>query len=103
MLLHTLEMMEREQITTKEMGQMLHLDSGTLTPLLKKMEGKGLVSRKRSEFDERNLTVTITEKGKQLKEEAVAIPAEVSECINLTKEESEVLYKLLYKIMNGSN
>ena len=44
---------ERKQITTKEMGRILHLDSGTLTPLLKKMEGKGLVSRKRSEFDER--------------------------------------------------
>ena len=69
---------ERKQITTKEMGRILHLDSGTLTPLLKKMEGKGLVSRKRSEFDERNLTVTITDKGLNLRDEAIEIPNQIA-------------------------
>ena len=93
---------ERQQITTKEMGKMLHLDSGTLTPLLKKMEGKGLVSRKRSEFDERNLTVTITEKGMQLRDAAVEIPAQMVKCNALDAEESATLYKLLYKIMDAA-
>lgn len=91
---------ERQQITTKEMGKILHLDSGTLTPLLKKMESKGLVSRKRSEFDERNLTVTITEKGMQLRDEAVEIPGQIAKCNVLDEEETTTLYKLLYKIMD---
>ncbi len=93
---------DRKQITTKEMGRMLHLDSGTLTPLLKKMEGKGLVSRKRSEFDERNLTVTITEKGLALRDEAIDIPGQIAQCNVLDKEETETLYKLLYKIMDAA-
>lgn len=92
---------ERQQITTKEMGNILHLDSGTLTPLLKKMESKGLVSRKRSEFDERNLTVTITEKGMQLRDEAVEIPGQIAKCNVLDEEETATLYKLLYKIMDA--
>lgn len=92
---------ERQQITTKEMGKILHLDSGTLTPLLKKMESKGLVSRKRSEFDERNLTVTITEKGMQLRDEAVEIPGQIAKCNVLDEEETATLYKLLYKIMDA--
>ncbi len=93
---------DRHQITTKEMGKMLHLDSGTLTPLLKKMEGKGLVSRKRSEFDERNLTVTITEKGMQLKNDALVIPEQMVKSNVLDAEESATLYKLLYKIMDAA-
>ena len=93
---------ERKQITTKEMGRILHLDSGTLTPLLKKMEGKGLVSRKRSEFDERNLTVTITDKGLSLRDEAIEIPNQIAQCNVLDEEETATLYKLLYKIMDAS-
>ena len=93
---------ERKQITTKEMGKMLHLDSGTLTPLLKKMEAKGLVTRKRSEFDERNLTVTITDKGMQLRDAALEVPAEMVKCNALNEEESAMLYQLLYKIMDSA-
>ena len=93
---------ERKQITTKEMGRILHLDSGTLTPLLKKMEGKGLVSRKRSEFDERNLTVTITDKGLNLRDKAIEIPNQIAQCNVLDEAETETLYKLLYKIMDAS-
>ena len=86
---------ERKQITTKEMGRILHLDSGTLTPLLKKMEGKGLVSRKRSEFDERNLTVTITDKGLNLRDKAIEIPNQIAQCNVLDEAETETLY--IYK------
>ncbi len=93
---------ERKQITTKEMGRILHLDSGTLTPLLKKMEGKGLVSRKRSEFDERNLTVTITDKGLNLRDKAIEIPNQIAQCNVLDEAETETLYKLLYKIMDAA-
>ena len=93
---------DRKQITTKEMGRILHQDSGTLTPLLKKMEGKGLVSRKRSEFDERNLTVTITDKGLNLRDKAIEIPNQIAQCNVLDEAETETLYKLLYKIMDAA-
>lgn len=91
---------ERRSITVKELGKTLYLDSGTLTPLLKKMEAKGLITRKRSDEDERNLIVTITKAGDDLKERAVSIPKRISERLGLDHEEEETLYKLLYKILS---
>ncbi len=90
---------EHREMNVKELGERLYLDSGTLTPLLKKLEGKGLVSRKRSEKDERNLIVTITEQGMQMREKACKIPEAMGGCINLGQEEAFTLYHLLYKIL----
>lgn len=90
---------ERRQVNVKELGECLYLDSGTLTPLLKKMEQKGYVARARSEKDERNLIVTITDKGMALRDEASYIPAAIGSCVNLTMEEAKTLYSLLYKIL----
>jgi len=90
---------EYGSINVKKLGDMLFLDSGTLTPLLKKLESKGYITRKRDSFDERNLLISITDTGKKLKEKAKIVPVEVGKCINLTKEESVVLYKLLYKLL----
>ena len=78
---------------------MLHLDSGTLTPLLKKMEAKGLLIRRRSTEDERSLIVSLTEEGEALRERAVDIPAKMSQCVNLEPEEARELYRLLYKLL----
>ena len=64
---------EKKSINVKALGDQLYLDSGTLTPLLKKLEAKGLVTRKRSSEDERNLIISITEAGEALKEQAVTI------------------------------
>ena len=97
-----LVMWEQKVLTTKELGQRLYLDSGTLTPLLKKMEAKGLLTRKRCLKDERNLEVTITEKGEQLRLQAVDIPAELSKDLKLNMEEATVLYNILYKLL-GQN
>lgn len=91
---------DKKQINVKTLGECLYLDSGTLTPLLKKLESKGYISRKRDENDERNLLVTITEKGEQLKEKAVDIPHSVGSCFSLSAEESAELYKLLYKLLS---
>lgn len=91
---------EKKSINVKALGDQLYLDSGTLTPLLKKLESKGLVSRRRSSEDERNLIVSITEAGEALKEQAVNIPTEVVKCANLTKEECQILYNILYKFLN---
>ena len=96
-------MWEKKSINVKELGECLYLDSGTLTPLLKKLESKGLVSRKRSEKDERNLIVTITEEGERLKEKAVNIPLQMAECTNLSAEEGMLLYDILYKILGKTN
>jgi len=90
---------EYRSMTVKEIGARLYLDSGTLTPLLKKLEQKGLLDRARSKQDERNLIVTITDEGMALREKAVEIPAKLAKCVNLTPEEAKQLYGLLYKIM----
>ena len=94
-------MWERKSINVKELGHCLFLDSGTLTPLLKKLENKGYISRTRSKKDERNLIVSITKKGEELKEEAVEVPLQMGKCVNLTQEESLTLYKLLYKLLGN--
>ena len=91
---------ESGRISVKELGKKLFLDSGTLTPVLKSLESKGLVTRKRSTEDERVLMVEITELGQQLKEKAVTIPPRVGGCIALEPEEAMTLYRLLYKMLN---
>lgn len=94
---------EEHTVNVKELGARLHLDSGTLTPLLKKLEGKGLVVRKRSTFDERNLLISLTAQGEALKEQAMNIPAQMAQCLNLTREESRELYRILYKMLAYSD
>ena len=90
---------EYGEISAKELGKKLFLDSGTLTPVLKSMEKKGFLTRTRSAEDERVLLVSVTEKGRQLREQALAVPGKVSGCIRLTEKESRQLYQLLYKIL----
>ena len=90
---------EYKSMRVKEMGEKLYLDSGTLTPLLKKLEAKGLITRARSTEDERNLNVTITEEGEALKARAAEIPAQIIADINLSAEENHTLYQLLYQIL----
>ena len=90
---------EREAVTVKELGQELYLDSGTLTPLLKKLEERGLVNRRRSDVDERNLIVSVTEKGKALRDRALHIPGEMAKCIKLDKEEIVEMYRMMYKLL----
>ena len=91
---------ESQRISVKELGKKLFLDSGTLTPVLKSLESKGLITRKRSTEDERVLMVEITEQGEKLKEKAVTIPPRVGGCIVLEPEEAIELHRILYKILN---
>lgn len=92
-------MWEKKCVNVKELGEFLYLDSGTLTPLLKKLEAKKLLTRMRSEKDERHLVVTITKEGEALKEKAVAVPEQIAKCTNLSPEEALVLYRILYKML----
>ena len=91
---------EKKAINVKTLGQILYMDSGTLTPLLKKLEAKGYVSRQRSAEDERNLIVSVTECGEALKEQAISIPNELAKCVSLDPDETLVLYRLLYKLLD---
>lgn len=92
---------EKKSVTVKEMGEFLYLDSGTLTPLLKKMESKGWLTRQRSSQDERILIVTITPAGEALKEQAVEIPYQLGKSCPLNNEDAYTLYKLLYKLLKS--
>lgn len=91
---------EEEKLTVKELGNRLYLDSGTLTPLLKKLEAKGLLKRERSKEDERNLFITLTEEGLTLKDKALMIPYEMVKCIDMSEEEKATLYHLLYRVLS---
>lgn len=86
-------------MTEKELGEMVHLDSGTLAPLLKRLEKHGLVTRTRPEGSENKLYIALTERGEKLKEEALHVPEEISGCISLPHEDLIMLKSLLDKMM----
>jgi DNA-binding MarR family transcriptional regulator len=90
---------EKKTVNVKTLGECLYLDSGTLTPLLKKLQKQGLITRERSQADERNLIVTITDRGEALKEKAVTIPGKIGQCIKLDPENARLLYQLLYQLL----
>ena len=92
-------MWEEKETTVKALGEKLFLDSGTMTPVLKSLEQKKFVARKRSEIDERSVIVKITETGEQLKEKVKEIPLKIAGCIGLEAAEVMQLYRLLYKIL----
>ena len=94
-----LVMWEHKCISVRDMGKLLYLDSGTLTPVLKKLEQKGLVLRKRDSSDERLLNVTLTDEGLALREKAVDVPQQVKCTLNLSQEEAIFLYGILQKLL----
>lgn len=94
-------MWEHKNISVKEIGEYLYLDSGTLTPVLKVLEKKGYISRERSSEDERVLIASITDVGMKLRDKALEVPKQMGACVNVTPEEAKTLYDLLYKVLGG--
>lgn len=94
-------MWEKKQVSVKQLGEILFLDSGTLTPVLKKLEQKGYVSRTRSKEDERVLDVTLTEEGEALRDKALDVPRQMSACVKLEPEEAAMLHKILNKLLQS--
>lgn len=92
---------ERREITVKELGELLWLDSGTLTPVLKKLESKGCLLRRRSDEDERSVILLLTDQGEALREKALSVPPHVSACVRLSGAEAAELCRLLNKILAG--
>ncbi|MCH5273507.1 MAG: MarR family transcriptional regulator [Lachnospiraceae bacterium] len=93
-------MWEHKELRVKEVGKYLFLDSSTLTPLLKRLEEKGYVMRRRSSEDERDLIITITDSGEALREKAVTVPERLGACINLDPRKAQDLYALLYEVID---
>ncbi|MDR2899504.1 MAG: MarR family transcriptional regulator [Clostridiales bacterium] len=92
---------EHRQIGAKQLGELLFLDSGTITPVVKKLEQMGFLSRSRGTEDERTMNISLSKEGEKLREHAVPIPSRVAKCLNLNPEEAAVLYKLLYKMLGN--
>jgi len=94
-------MWEHHSLSVKDLGRILHLDSGTLTPLLKKLEDKGYVIRERDPADERVVNITLTDQGERLKDKAKNIPYELGSCINISSEDAVKLVGILRRFMDS--
>lgn len=92
---------ENGGMTEGELGKQVHLDSGTLAPLLKRLEKQGLVNRIRPDNNERKLFLTLTEEGEAMKEKAVMIPEAMKGCIPLAEEDMVLLRDLLTRALAG--
>ncbi|MBQ3264939.1 MAG: MarR family transcriptional regulator [Ruminococcus sp.] len=86
-------------MTEGELGKKVRLDSGTLAPLLKRLEKQGYIDRTRPAYNENKLMISLTEQGEALKEQAVSVPQMMDGCIPLSSEELSVLKKLLDKAL----
>lgn len=91
---------EDGRLSVSRLGGRLSLDSGTLTPLLKRLAQKGLIRRERSGQDERQVFVSLTGEGEALKAGALDIPGKISRCLNLDEAEAALMYRLLYKVLS---
>ena len=88
-------------MSVNKLGNRLFLDSGTLTPLLKKMESQGLITRQRGEQDERNVYIKLTKAGRELEEKCKDIPQKMM-CNNIiSREDAIVLVGMLHKLMGN--
>ncbi|MBD1395869.1 MarR family transcriptional regulator [Pontibacter sp. JH31] len=94
---------EHDTQTVNQIGEKLFLDSGTLTPLLKRMEAKELLTRKRSTVDERVVEISLTEKGLRLKDKAACIPSQMFDEMNITKEEVDAIRTITNKLFAFNN
>ena len=96
-----LALWEKDQISVKELGEKLYLDSGTLTSLLNKLKSKGLIEKTKQEKDGRELILSLTKKGIELKEKALNIPEAIAQCVKLEKDEAIEFFRLLNKVLQG--
>ena len=92
---------EQDGILVKTLGERLYLDSGTLTPLLTKLESKGLIVKQKDTKDSRETTIRLSDKGRELKEKIIVVPATMGACVKLDLDDFLLLQKLLKKVRNG--
>lgn len=90
---------EQSPVSVGDLGEKLFLDSGTLTPLLKRLEVNGMVNRQRDPADERRVLIYLTEQGQQLKQRAAVIPQTLGNSLNLSVEQIEQLRTQVQQIV----
>ena len=90
---------EHECMSVSELGECLYLNSATLTPVLKRLESKGYLTRKRSIADERSVIVNITPEGRKLQDKALEVPYQMGACLTMDKDEALELRRLLNKLL----
>ncbi len=93
---------EEDGLPVGTLCRRLFLDSGTLTPVLKKMEAQGWIQRKRSEKDERVVEVFLKDEGWKMRDRLADIPAKAGACVSLAPDKAKELYELLYMLL-GEN
>lgn len=91
---------EEKQVNEKFLCEALCLKSNTMTPLLKKLEAKGYIDKKRDSHDERSIVITLTKKGERLQDKALCVPESIAREVDLTPEEAQALYTVLYKMLD---
>ncbi len=92
---------EADDVTVKDIGERLQLDSGTLTPLLKRLEAMGLLHRARDPKDERQVRVKLAEKGSSLRREAKTIPGQMARAMGRPADDLKALRKDLRRVRNN--
>ena len=91
---------EKDGLTVGEICKRLMLDSGTLSPVLKKLRQQGYIEKSQSTADERSFIITLTDKGRMLQEKAKDIPLQIGKCFNIAPEKAKLLYDLLYELLD---
>jgi DNA-binding MarR family transcriptional regulator len=94
-----LALWEESPLSVKQLSSLLQLDPGTLSPLLKRLESSGLVTRARDPRDERSLAVTLTDAGQSLRTQALTIPPAIINRLDMPLEELEALHKSLTRVI----
>ena len=92
---------EKEAATVGELCDVLMLDNGTLSPMLKKLQSSGYIEKRRSEKDDRVVVVSVTDAGKKLQERAKDVPLNVAGCIKLSPDKAGMLYTLLNELLKN--
>ena len=91
---------EKDGLTVGEICKKLMLDSGTLSPVLKKLRQQGYIEKSQSTADERSFIITLTEKGRTLQEKAKFIPLQIGKCVSIAPEKAKLLHDLLYELLD---
>lgn len=94
---------ERDGVSVGELCQRLYLDTGTLTPVLKRMEGEGWLVRQRSDEDERVVVVTLTEKGLDVRDDVKDVPGKLGSCVGISADDAVELHRLLYEVLDATD
>lgn len=90
---------QEKQISLRELQRRLYLEANTLSPLVKRLEEKGYLFRKRSDDNKKDLLIEISQKGMELREEAVEIPQKVASCLSLSQEQAQFLVSILNQLL----